>query len=71
MAQRLNGKLECAECHKVYLRIPAEPSSDSPIFCSSCGNLVGRWGDIESSFIEQGGLNGVFEMVDGHIIRRG
>ena len=42
MAQRLNGKLECAECGTTYLRVPAQLSSDSPIFCMTCGTYIGR-----------------------------
>ena len=71
MAQRLNDKLECSECETTDLRIPKQVQDSSPVFCASCGNYVGRWREIEDSFIAQGGLDGIFELRDGHIIRRG
>ncbi len=44
--------------------------SDTPILCSTCGNYIGRWHEIETSFINRGGWNGVFDLHDGHIIKR-
>jgi hypothetical protein len=69
MRQKLNGKLECEECQTIYLSIPHIDAGDGPVFCSSCGGYMGRWRDIESEFIAEGGLNGVFELRDGEIIR--
>lgn len=70
MAQRLNGKLECATCLTIYLRIPRNVDSDSPIFCMGCGTFLGRWFDLETDFIAQGGHDGIFELREGQIIRR-
>ncbi|RCW78882.1 hypothetical protein C7476_12168 [Phyllobacterium bourgognense] len=69
MATQLNGRLECSECRATYLRIPTHVRSDSPILCTTCGNYIGRWYEVESSFMKQGGLNGVFDLHDGHIIK--
>ncbi len=70
MGQRLGGKLECSECHTTYLRMPEKIIEDSPVFCVTCGNYIGRWHEIQDSIIAQGGLSGVFDLHDGHIIRR-
>jgi len=69
MAQQFNGKLECLECHTIYLSIPKDVLSDTPIHCSTCGAYIGLWYEIEASFTAQGGLNGVFEMSEGQIVR--
>lgn len=69
MAQQFNGKLECLECHTIYLSIPVDVSSESLIHCSTCNAYIARWHEIEENFVDQGGLNGVFEMNEGHIVR--
>jgi hypothetical protein len=69
MGQRLDHKLECANCGTIYLDIPADVDSNSPIHCSSCGNFLGSWGDLETDFARQGGQHGVFRMEKGMITR--
>jgi len=69
MGRRLDHKLECATCGTIYLDIPADLKSSSPIHCSSCGNFLGSWGDLETDFARQGGHHGVFRMEKGVITR--
>ncbi len=68
--KRLNNKLACPSCHTIYLTLMQEVTYSSPIHCSSCGEYLGTWGELETDFIAQGGESGVFEMHDGQIIRR-
>ncbi|UXN66180.1 hypothetical protein N8E89_23595 (plasmid) [Phyllobacterium sp. A18/5-2] len=68
--QRLNNKLACPKCHTIYLTLTKNVGFDTPIHCSSCGEYLGTWGELEQDFIAQGGESGVFEMHDGQIIRR-
>ncbi|MBB3148674.1 hypothetical protein FHS21_005122 [Phyllobacterium trifolii] len=70
MPQRLDHKLDCKTCGTIYLQIPENVQSHTPIYCSSCGELLGRWDKLELDFNQQGGHNGVFEMRDGQIIRK-
>ena len=68
--QRLNNKLVCPKCDTIYLTLTQNMSGHTPIHCSSCGEYLGTWAELESDFIAQGGESGVFEMHDGQIIRR-
>ena len=68
--QRLNHKLDCKKCGTIYLDIPEDVQSHTAIYCSTCGQLMGRWDEIERDFNEQGGQDGVFEMRDGQIDRK-
>jgi hypothetical protein len=68
--QRLNNKLACPKCGTIYLTLTQNVTYSSPIHCSSCGEYLGTWGELEQDFIAQGGESGVFEMHDGQIIRR-
>ena len=70
LPQRLDHKLDCKACGTIYLEIPENVQSHTPIYCSSCGELLGRWDELELDFNQQGGQNGIFEMHDGQIIRR-
>ncbi len=61
--QRLDSKLECPTCQKIYLTFKqdvVEPSTS--IVCSSCGDYMGTWAELEADFYAQGGGGGVFEM---------
>ena len=69
MSQKLDGKLVCEECQTIYMSIPTIDEADGPVFCSECGTYMGRWRDVESEFISQGGRNGVFELSNGQIVR--
>ena len=69
-AQRLDNKLKCPNCRTIYLTLTQCVGFDTPIHCSSCGEYLGTWGELEEDFIAQGGESGVFEMHDGQIIRR-
>jgi hypothetical protein len=40
------------------------------IHCSTCDSLLGTWREMEDDFISQGGWDGVFELIDGQIIRK-
>ena len=70
MNQRLNSKLECPKCQTIYLTFTQDMALSTPIICSSCGEYMGTWGDLEADFYAQGGGDGVFEMRDGQIIRK-
>lgn len=70
MPQRLDLKLECRDCGVIYLDIPVVVSFSTIIHCSECGATLGTWFELESSFIAQGGYDGIFEMDKGQIIRR-
>jgi uncharacterized Zn finger protein len=67
MAKKLDHKLECKDCGTIYLDIPIDVKSTSPIHCSSCGQYIGRWEEIETDFALQGGQHGVFKMDKGEI----
>jgi len=70
MPQKINYKLTCPKCGVIYLRIPYGVTSDTVIHCSICNSTLGTWRELEANFIAQGGLDGVFEMDEGQIIRR-
>ncbi len=70
MRQRLNFKLMYHDCGVIYLHIPNGVTNSTLIHCSQCGKPLGTWFELETSFIDQGGTSGVFEMDDGQIIRR-
>lgn len=67
MARHLNHKLECKNCGTIYLDIPDDVNSASPIHCSTCGLFLGRWEELETDFAAQGGQSGVFRMENGEI----
>jgi transcription elongation factor Elf1 len=69
--QRLDKKLECPKCQTIYLTFTQDSASlSTPIVCSSCGEYMGTWGELEADFYAQGGDHGVFEMRDGQILRK-
>ncbi|MDR6636238.1 transcription elongation factor Elf1 [Phyllobacterium sp. 1468] len=68
--QRLDDQLECPKCGTIYLSLTQDMALSTPIVCSSCGEYMGTWGDLEADFYAQGGNHGVFEMRDGQIIRK-
>ncbi|MCO4319595.1 hypothetical protein M8997_020610 [Phyllobacterium sp. 21LDTY02-6] len=68
--KHLNHKLNCPRCGTIYLDIPDSVTDETPIHCSECGGLIGRWSELERDFNRQGGQNGVFEMKDGQILRK-
>jgi hypothetical protein len=67
MVLNLDHKLDCKDCGTIYLDIPSNANSDTPIHCSTCGIFLGRWGELETDFARQGGQSGVFHMEDGQI----
>jgi hypothetical protein len=68
--RRLNHELMCPGCGVIYLHIPHGVTNSTIIHCSTCSKPLGTWFELETSFIDQGGESGVFEMRDGQIIRR-
>ena len=68
--ERLDHKLDCKACGTIYLDIPADVRSATPIHCSSCKQFIGYWGELERDFNRQGGQDGIFELHDGQIIRK-
>ncbi|MDR6636340.1 ribosomal protein S27E [Phyllobacterium sp. 1468] len=38
--KRLDHKLDCKACGTIYLDIPADVQSHTPIYCSSCGDFA-------------------------------
>jgi transcription elongation factor Elf1 len=70
MIQQLDHKLECVDCGTIYLDIRKDVKGDAPIHCSICGRFLGTWAELKADFDAQGGQQGVFEMHEGHIIRK-
>lgn len=68
--EHMDHKLDCKDCGTIYLNLPGNLTNDTPIFCSTCNQFIGRWGDLERDFNAQGGQNGVFELHDGQIDRK-
>ena len=68
-ATKLNYKLTCPICGVIYLRIPHGMTNATVIHCSICNTALGNWREIEADFVAQGGLDGIFEMDQGQIIR--
>lgn len=67
--ERLDHKLNCKDCGTIYLEIPEDVASHTPIYCSTCGELLGCWEELEKDFNQQGGQDGVFSLHDGQIDR--
>jgi hypothetical protein len=70
MSQRLNFKLMCHDCGVIYLHIPTGVTNGTIIRCSQCKISLGTWGVLRADFIAQGGMDGIFELDEGQIIRR-
>ncbi|SDP46197.1 hypothetical protein SAMN05428967_2227 [Phyllobacterium sp. YR620] len=68
--ERLDHKLDCKFCGTIYLKIPDDVRGVTPINCSTCGQFLGYWGELERDFNRQGGQDGVFEMKNGQILRK-
>lgn len=68
--RRIDNKLECPNCHTLYLTLTQNVSFHTPIQCSSCGTYLGTWAELKRDFYTQGGDHGVFEMHNGQIIRK-
>jgi hypothetical protein len=69
VAKKLDSKLECPKCHTIYLTLTQNVTLDTLINCSTCGTPLGTWRELEATFIEEGGLNGVFEIREGQITK--
>lgn len=66
MGKRLDHKLDCKRCGTIALDIPDNAAENTPIHCSSCGDLIGTWGALQDDFYRQSG-HGVFDLKDGNI----
>jgi ribosomal protein S27E len=71
LAQSLNSKLACPKCKNIYFTFRQKMMPNTSIVCSSCSEFLGTWGELKAEFFAHGGGDGVFEMHDGQIIRRG
>jgi hypothetical protein len=69
MSQELDHKLDCPNCKTIYLKIPEDVTAHTPIHCTSCGEYLGFWSELETDFFSQGGLNGAFRLDNGQIER--
>ena len=69
MSQELDHKLDCPSCKTIYLKIPIDVSGHTPINCTSCGEYLGSWGELEADFSRQGGMNGAFRLDKGKFTR--
>ncbi|MBE1711005.1 MULTISPECIES: hypothetical protein [Mesorhizobium] len=67
--QYLNHKLECPYCLTIRLRIPADASPQTQIFCDDCGEYLGTWDELQTDFEKQGGQTGIFRLDKGRIKR--
>ena len=66
MGKRLDDKLDCKRCGTISLEIPDDATDETPISCSSCGELMGTWGELQRNFYRQSG-RGIFDLEDGNI----
>ena len=41
MGKKLNSKLECKDCHTIYLTLTRDVFPNTPMDCSSCGGYSG------------------------------
>ncbi|MBB3237385.1 hypothetical protein FHS20_004282 [Phyllobacterium endophyticum] len=69
MSQELDHKLDCPNCRTTYLKLPTVLSDHTPITCTTCGEFLGTWGELEADFFSQGGMNGAFRLDEGHFTR--
>ena len=66
----MDHELTCPQCGTIYLRIPENLNGHTLIHCSTCGLVLGTWGELSASFDKQGGQYGVFELRHGQIERK-
>ncbi len=66
MGKRLDDKLDCKRCGTIALVIPDGAREHTPIHCSTCGDYLGTWGEMQDSFDDQS-VKGVFDLEDGNI----
>lgn len=71
MPQRINFQLMCPQCGVIYLHIPSGVTNSTVIHCSQCSDALGTWLEVDTSFIAQGGQDGMFEMDKGQMIQKG
>ncbi|RUM95629.1 hypothetical protein EET67_21945 [Pseudaminobacter arsenicus] len=64
----LDGKLECATCGTIRMLIPKKADELTEIHCSSCGRLLGTWGELQDEFAREAG-DGTLEFNGGRIRR--
>ncbi|MGO4839592.1 hypothetical protein AB4144_45840 [Rhizobiaceae sp. 2RAB30] len=69
MSEYLDNLLECPFCSTIRLRIPKDAEPATIIRCDDCGHVLGTWDEIQASFEEQGGQDGVFRLARGKIER--
>lgn len=69
MPEYLDKLLECPFCATIRLRIPDNAKPATIIRCDDCGRVLGTWDEIQASFEEQGGQDGVFRLAKGKIKR--
>ena len=62
----LNHKLECSTCGTIRLEIPELADENTLVRCSSCGQEIGAWGDLQDDFQKQS-VTGVFDLKHGKI----
>ena len=67
--KKLDNKLQCPNCHKIYLKVSKVVTPSSPVRCKCCGTYLGTWAELQDDFIAQGGLSGIFWMDRGDIVR--
>jgi hypothetical protein len=66
MGKRLDDKLDCKRCGTISLDIPDGALEDTPIHCSSCGDFMGTWGELQDNFHKQARI-GAYDLKDGNI----
>lgn len=66
MGKRLDNHLDCKRCGVIALTIPDYAADSTPIMCSSCGDYLGTWGELQDDFHKQSG-RGAFDLKDGNI----
>jgi len=66
MVKWLDDKLDCKRCGTISLEIPDGAKESTPIHCSSCGDYLGTWGELQDDFYKQSS-GGIFDLKDGNI----
>ena len=72
----LNVTFECKKCGGTVLTLPDNPTDDSRAICKSCGEDVGRWGDIQAAAKQtaiehlQDQFRGMFEGLKGWTVKK-